>query len=79
MRINYEDLVDKSLEGSCIVDVYDSYYDARKTIILSVQEIVVTEPTSPRKQPESTVRISARELPFLCHPMRSYDALRKVS
>ena len=30
-------------------------------------------------QPESTVRISARELPFLCHPMRSYDALRKVS
>ena len=30
-------------------------------------------------QPESTVRISARERPFLCHPMRSYDALRKVS
>ena len=49
MRINYEDLVDKSFEGSCIVEVYDSYWDARKTIILSVQEIVVTRPTSPRK------------------------------
>ena len=30
-------------------------------------------------QPESTVRISALELLFLCHPMRSCDALRKVS
>ena len=49
MRINYEDLVDKSFEGSCIVEVYDSYWDARKTIILSVQEIMVTGPTSPRK------------------------------
>ena len=50
MRINYEDLVDKSSEGSCIFEVYDSYWDARKTIILSVQEIVVTGPiTSPRK------------------------------
>ena len=28
---------------------------------------------------ERLVRISARELPSLCHPMRSYDAIRKVS
>ena len=46
MRINYEDLVDKSFEGSCIVEVRDSYWGARKTIILS---IVVTGPTYPRK------------------------------
>ena len=48
-KINYDDVVDKSFEGTCIVEVYDSYYDTRKTIILSVQEIVVTGPTSPRK------------------------------
>ena len=48
-KIDYEDLVDRSFEGSCIVEVFDEYYDARKTIILSVQEIVVTGPTSPRK------------------------------
>ena len=36
MKINYEDLVDKSFEGTCIVEVYNSYYDACKTIILSV-------------------------------------------
>ena len=49
MRINYEDLLDKSFEGSCIVEVRDSYWDARETIILSVEEIVVTGPTYPRK------------------------------
>ena len=49
MRINYEDLVDKSFEGSCIVKVFDEYWDARKNIILSVQKIVVTGPTSRRK------------------------------
>ena len=49
MKINYEDLVDKSFEGSCIVEVFDEYYDARKTIIYSVQQIVVTGPTSPLK------------------------------
>ena len=49
MRINYEDLVDNSFEGSCIVQVHDSYWEALKTIILSVEEMVVTEPTYPRK------------------------------
>ena len=49
MRINYENLVDKSFEGSCIVEVRDWYCDARKTIILSVEEIVVTGPTYPHK------------------------------
>ena len=49
MRINYEDLIDKSFEGSCIVEVRDSYWDACKTIILSVEEIVVTGPTYPCK------------------------------
>ena len=49
MKINYEDLVDKSFEGSCIVEVFDEHWDARKSIILSVQEIVVAGPISPRK------------------------------
>ena len=49
MRINYEDLVDKKFEGSCIVEVRDSYWGARKTIRLSVEEIAVTGPTYPRK------------------------------
>ena len=49
MRINYGDLVDKSFEGSCIVEVFDEYLDACRTIILSVQEIVVTGPTYPHK------------------------------
>ena len=49
MEINVEDLVNKSFEGFCIVEVYDSYYDSRKTVILSVQEIVVKGPTFPRK------------------------------
>ena len=49
MRINYEDLVNKSFEGYCIVEVCDEYWDARKTIILSVQEIAVTGPTYTRK------------------------------
>ena len=30
MKINYEHLVDKSSEGSCIVEVFDMYLDARK-------------------------------------------------
>ena len=38
MRINYEDLVDKSFEGSCIVEVRDMYWEALKTIILSVEK-----------------------------------------
>ena len=49
MRINYEDLLDKSFEGSCMAEVRDSYWDARKTIILSVEEIVVPGPTYPCK------------------------------
>ena len=44
-KINHEDLVDKSFERSCIVEVRDSYCSACKTIILSVEEIVVTGPT----------------------------------
>ena len=49
IRINYKDLVDMSFEGSCIVEVRNSYWGAHKTIILSVEEIVVTGPTYPRK------------------------------
>ena len=49
MKINVEDLVKKSFEGSCIVDVYDVYWNARKIINLSVQEIVVKGPTFPCK------------------------------
>ena len=49
MKINVDDLVNKSFEGSCIVEVCDSYYDLCKTIILSVREIVVTGPIFPRK------------------------------
>ena len=49
IKINYEGLVNKTFEGSCIVEVHNSYWDARKTIILSVQEIVVTGPTFPHK------------------------------
>ena len=48
-KINYEDLVDKSYEGSCIVEVFDEYWNTRKTVILSVQEIVVTGPAFLRK------------------------------
>ena len=48
MRINYEDLIDKSFEGSCTVEVRDSYWGAHITIILSVEGIVVTGPTYPR-------------------------------
>ena len=49
MGMNYEDLVDKSFEGACIVQVRDSNWEALKTIILLVEEIVVTGPTYPRK------------------------------
>ena len=40
-KINYE--------GTCTVKVFDEYWDARKTTILSVKEIVVTGPTYPHK------------------------------
>ena len=49
MKINVEDLVNKSFERSCIVEVDDSYCDSHKTIILPVQEIVVTGPIFSRK------------------------------
>ena len=44
MVIDYE-----GFKGSCLVEVKDEYLNARKTTILSVQEIVVTGPTYPRK------------------------------
>ena len=49
MKINIEDLVNKSFEGSCVVEVSDGYWNARKTIILSVHEIVVKGPIFPCK------------------------------
>ena len=49
IRINYENLVNKSFEGSCIIEVRDQYYDARKAIVLSVQEIIVKGLTFPCK------------------------------
>ena len=61
MRINYEDLVDMSSEGSCIVEVRDMYWEALKTIILSVEEIVVTGPTYPRKVVCNTAESSEEE------------------
>ena len=45
--------------------------------VQNLHQIVLLSPMC-NIQPESTVRISAWELPFLCHPMRSYDVLRKV-
>ena len=49
MRINYEDLVDKNSEGSCIVQVRDMHWGARKAIILTVEKVVVTGPNYPHK------------------------------
>ena len=44
-----------------IVEVYDMYLDARKTIILSVEEIAVTGPTSPREVVCNTDLMSEEE------------------
>ena len=49
MKINIDDLVSKSFEGSCTVDVYDSYQDSCKSTILFIEEILVRGPTSPCK------------------------------
>ena len=49
MKINYEDLVDKSFERSCIVRVRNSYREACKIIILTGEKIVVNGPTSSSK------------------------------
>ena len=49
MTINYEYLVDKSSEGSCIVQIHNTYWGARKTVILTVEKIVVTGPNYQRK------------------------------
>ena len=37
MKININDLVDKSFEGSCTVEVYDSYQYSCKSTILFVK------------------------------------------
>ena len=49
MKINVDDLVNKSFEGSCTVEVYDSYQDSCKSTILFVEEILVTGLTFSRK------------------------------
>ena len=49
MKINIDDLVNKSFEGSCTVQVYGSYQDSCKSTILFIEEILVRGPTSPRK------------------------------
>ena len=49
MRINFEDLIDKSCEGSCIFCVYIMYLNACKTTFLDVKEIVVNGPLNPCK------------------------------
>ena len=43
LRIN--DLVDESFKGSCVLTVYRVYVGSRKTITLSVEEIIATELT----------------------------------
>ena len=49
MEISPDDLVNKSFEGSCKVEVYDDYYDSCKIHHFFVQEIYVIGPTSPSK------------------------------
>ena len=41
-KISYEDLVDKSFEGSCIVKVCDTYYDARETTFFQLKKLWLT-------------------------------------
>ena len=41
--IPLEELIDESLEGSCILRLYQAYVGSTKSISLSVEEILVSE------------------------------------
>ena len=44
-EIKIDDLLDESFKGSCVIRVYQVYVGSRKTITLSVEEIMATKLT----------------------------------
>ena len=43
VSIPFEELIDESFEGSCILKLYQAYVGSTKSISLSVEEILITE------------------------------------
>ena len=42
-KLNIDDLIDESFKGSCVIRAYQVYVGTSKTVMLSEEEIMVTE------------------------------------